>query len=112
MVVRYVGTVWPDRDWAVTKYRNKKTPKPLALRLEIANHSPTGFAWGYAGSGPAQLALALIVDATGRKRIEPWLYQRFKSEVIANLPQSSGWEMTQDEVRDWVRRNESKRDAA
>ena len=28
---------------------------PLPLRLDIVNHSPTGFAWGY--SGPAQLAI-------------------------------------------------------
>ena len=30
---------------------------PLALRLEIVNHSQTGFAWGYSGPGPAQLAI-------------------------------------------------------
>ena len=32
-------------------------PRPLALRLNVRSHSPTGFAWGYSGSGPAQLAL-------------------------------------------------------
>src|SRR5262245_22144387 len=36
---------------------------PLPLCLELRNHSPTGFEWGYGGSGPAQLALALLVDA-------------------------------------------------
>src|SRR6059036_1653610 len=39
--------------------------RPVPLCLEIRNHSPTGFQWGYAGSGPAQLALALLVDALG-----------------------------------------------
>jgi hypothetical protein len=34
--------------------------KPLQERLDLWNHSPTGLEWGYAGSGPAQLALALI----------------------------------------------------
>src|SRR5262249_40617485 len=38
---------------------------PLALRTEIRNHSPTGFEWGYGGSGPAQLALAIIADHIG-----------------------------------------------
>jgi Family of unknown function (DUF6166) len=38
---------------------------PLALRLEIANHSPDGFEWGYGGSGPAQLALAILADHIG-----------------------------------------------
>ena len=28
----------------------------------VRNHSPTGFAWGYGGSGPAQLALAILID--------------------------------------------------
>jgi len=31
---------------------------PLNPRLDLYNHSPTGFEWGYGGSGPAQLALA------------------------------------------------------
>ena len=34
--------------------------EPLPLRLEVRNHSPTGFEWGYAGSGPSQLALAML----------------------------------------------------
>jgi len=25
----------------------------LPLRLDLYNHSPTGFEWGYGGSGPA-----------------------------------------------------------
>ena len=29
------------------------------LSLAVRNHSPTGPAWGYDGSGPAQLALAI-----------------------------------------------------
>ena len=33
--------------------------------LAVADHSPTGFNWGYKGSGPHQLALALALDATG-----------------------------------------------
>ena len=41
------------------------TSTPLPLHLELRNHSPAGFAWGYAGSGPAQLALAILLDATG-----------------------------------------------
>ena len=27
----------------------------LDPRFDLAMHSPTGFAWGYGGSGPAQL---------------------------------------------------------
>lgn len=28
----------------------------------IVHHSPTGYAWGYAGSGPADLALSILAD--------------------------------------------------
>ena len=35
---------------------------PLDPRPDLRNHSPTGFEWGYGGSGPAELALALLAD--------------------------------------------------
>src|SRR5439155_2970286 len=35
---------------------------PLNPRLDLRKHSVTGFEWGYGGSGPAQLALALLAD--------------------------------------------------
>jgi hypothetical protein len=31
----------------------------------IKRHSPTGLEWGYAGSGPADLARSLLIDALG-----------------------------------------------
>lgn len=34
--------------------------RSLNPRLDLFNHSPTGFEWGYGGSGPAQLALAIL----------------------------------------------------
>ena len=48
----------------------------------VINHSPDGFSWGYNGSGPAQLALAIILELTGT----PGKHQNFKSRVIATLP--------------------------
>lgn len=36
--------------------------RALDPRLDLANHSPTGFGWGYNGSGPAQTALAILAD--------------------------------------------------
>ena len=44
---------------------------PLPLYLEIRNHSPTGFEWGYGGSGPAQLALAILADHFGPDHHSP-----------------------------------------
>jgi len=31
----------------------------------IVEHSPTGFQWGYGGSGPADLALSILADCIG-----------------------------------------------
>jgi len=51
--------------------------------LKIANHSPDGFAWGYGGSGPSQLALSIMLEIFGL----PCQYQKFKFDFIAGLPQ-------------------------
>jgi hypothetical protein len=72
--------------------------RPLRLRLDLANHSPTGFEWGYAGSGPAQLALALLADATRRDATAVALHQSFKFKVITPLARDRTWEMTEDDV--------------
>lgn len=70
----------------------------LALCLNLANHSPTGFEWGYAGSGPAQLALALLVDATGDEQTALRLHQEFKFTVIAKLPRAKPWRLSQQAI--------------
>ena len=43
----------------------------LNPRRDLVDHSPTGFEWGYGGSGPAQLALALASDALLYRRFSP-----------------------------------------
>lgn len=55
--------------------------------LQVRNHSPSGFNWGYAGSGPAQLALAILLEVIPRDYAER-LYQDFKFDFIAKLPQA------------------------
>lgn len=54
-------------------------PKPSQ---KLRNHSPDGFNWGYGGSGPAQLALAIMLKLTGKSEH----YQDFKFAVIAAIP--------------------------
>ena len=71
------------------------------LSQTIINHSPNGFSWGYGGSGPAQLALALLLEEVGARRARV-LYQQFKWEVIARLPQDQPWQLTSDQILDWV----------
>jgi hypothetical protein len=72
--------------------------RPLPLRTDLFNHSPTGFEWGYAGSGPAQLALALLADALQSDATAMAMHQNFKFKIITPLPRDPPWEMTDDDV--------------
>jgi len=74
--------------------------QPLDPRLDIRNHSPTGFEVGYGGSGPAQLALAILADALGGELAQRH-YQDFKREIIAAIEDDT-WIITQAEVRSWL----------
>lgn len=70
----------------------------LDLRLDLHNHSPTGFDWGYCGSGPAQLALAMLANHLGDDTQALNLYQRFKWSVITELPQKR-WTLTTEQIQ-------------
>jgi hypothetical protein len=71
---------------------------PLPQRQDLRNHSPAGFAWGYCGSGPAQLALALVADLTGSDETALANYQRFKELFVAKLAQQVGWRATEEDL--------------
>lgn len=73
----------------------------LELRLDLAPHSPSGFAWGYGGSGSAQLALALLADCCGDKTALKY-YQRFKWDVVAKLEQDKVFVMNEQDILKWV----------
>jgi hypothetical protein len=87
----------------------------LNPRFDLWNHSPTGFEWGYCGSGPAQLALAILADHLGNNQEAVNLHQRFKWNVIAELPRRR-WTLTSREVDEAIqiirRREELVRGAA
>src|SRR6185295_16253649 len=68
--------------------------RPLNPRLDLWNHSPSGFEWGYGGSGPAQLALAILADHLTDDRQALDIYQRFKWTIIAELPRKNDWKLT------------------
>jgi hypothetical protein len=73
-------------------------PRKLPERRDLYNHSPGGFAWGYGGSGPAQLALAILADLTDDRTALRY-YQHFKFKAIAGLEQDQGWELTEESIR-------------
>ena len=71
----------------------------LGLYLKLFNHSPTGFEWGFGGSGPAQLALAILAHhfGPGGRDLAVKLHQAFKRAVVAGLPKME-WTLTSGDV--------------
>jgi hypothetical protein len=70
-----------------------------SIECSIRHHSPDGIEWGYAGSGPADLALNILdwIMMPQDMTVELWdgnrtsvlverLHERFKREVIAKIP--------------------------
>ncbi len=70
---------------------------PIEPSLRAANHSPTGFEWGYRGSGPHQLALAILLDAGIGEEESLRLHGELVREVIASLPEGA-WTLSRADV--------------
>jgi hypothetical protein len=73
-----------------------------ARSQKVYNHSPDGFNWGYGGSGPAQLALALLLEETDVDTATR-LYQPFKWQVIAELPKDEIWSLASEDIQNWLK---------
>lgn len=82
---------------------------PLHPRNDLVNHSPDGFEWGYAGSGPSQLALAILAhhfrEAGDSEELADYkagaLYHDVKLKLITTLPKE-GWQFDTHVVADTV----------
>lgn len=96
---RNPGVVGPAM---VVRHDPPALPELLDPRYDLRCHSPDGFQWGYGGSGPAQLALAMVADATGDDELAFRTYQRFKAEILATLQEDS-WTIAALMVRDFAR---------
>ena len=99
-----------EKECAVVK-REDAEVLPLLPRLDLWDHSPTGFEWNYGGSGPAQLALALLADVLGDDEQALELHQPFKWEVISRLP-VEGWQLRAEDVIETANRLQAERNAA
>lgn len=71
-----------------------------APSLKVAAHNEAGFEWGYRGAGATQLALAILLDATGDLRIARAAYVWFRSAVVADWGEE--WAITVREIRRWL----------
>ncbi len=76
----------PDRQVVSIRHANGNV---TFLKHRIVLHSPTGFGWGYGGSGPADLALNMLFDyllrtkTKGARCMALDLHQSFKWGFIA-----------------------------
>lgn len=73
----------------------------LEPSLEVWRYSPAGFEWGFQGSGPAQLALALLLDHTGDREAAQTHHQRFKTDVVARW-RGKEWALEPREIDAWL----------
>ena len=79
----------------------------LAPRRDLRNHSQ-GFEWGYGGSGPAQLALALAADVLGDDEKAQDIYQRLKFRLVGGLHHEC-WVLTEGRIRSAIETIERER---
>lgn len=69
----------------------------LPPRLDLVRHSPDGFEWGYAGSGPAQLAFALCLHVLDDVERALAVYQRVKDRLVVPLAKPD-WVMSSGDI--------------
>jgi len=91
------------------------------VRWRVQHHSPTGFEIGYAGSGPAELALnamAALFPASkeprqvecfeGRVSHTAWLlHQSFKSAFLVTADRNEG-QIVWAEIKEWLSQEREK----
>lgn len=91
--VQITGILSNDRIRVMVNRRELSLEPSLRLR----NHSPTGFAWGYNGSGPSQLALAVLLETCPQADALNY-YQRFREDHVSQWPFGKDFNVTVDIV--------------
>lgn len=90
----------PGADADIRLWRDDNGNALANIPQSLCLHSPTGFEWGYHGSGPAELALNIlnlfVTPATAHQ-----LHQEFKDRYVATLPRDGGI-IHAKEVKRWI----------
>jgi hypothetical protein len=108
-MVSYIGdrtSTSPDPHQVIKHTENGDSVLDPGPSQKLFNHSPDGFSWGYGGSGPAQLALAILLDFTGDSDLAVYLHQTFKTDKISALPDR--FVITGTEIQKWLDRHTEK----
>lgn len=64
-------------------------------------HSPDGFEWGYGGSGPHQLGLAILLDCLGDSRLALDHYRDFVREFVSTF-EYTGFLIIETQIHAWM----------
>ena len=91
----------PPRKRASERTRSRPLRRPA--RADRRHGHPPGrhAEWGFQGSGPAQLALALLLDHTGDPDLAQTHHQRFKADVVARW-RGKEWTLEPREIDAWL----------
>jgi len=93
-VVAYEGTP-PDVVEAIDGHGARRPIRHIVRR------SPTGLAWGYGGSGPADLALAILADHLGYEPTSHIVHD-FKWQIVAQLPADQPFYLAAADIERWL----------
>lgn len=102
---QYMGTRWLGGlgVFVVENQSSRRLP-------HVVLHSPDGYEWGYAGSGPADLALSILADyfgepaqtvKEGRNSKAYRLHQSFKDKFLTNADKLN-LKITSEQIVDWL----------
>ena len=87
--------------WAAMKtYKALRTPDGCTVTVDgapLASESASDFEWGYEGSGPQQLALAILTDHFGDSSRALTHHKVFMEVVLAEL-RSDEWNLTSEQI--------------
>jgi hypothetical protein len=75
------------------------------IQRTVYKHSPTGFNFGYSGSGPADTALNLLLMVTSKEQAYSY-YQDFKEKFIAGNTESDRLEIPLAAVKEYIKTKE------
>jgi len=96
-----IRTLAPGANMDIVFSRGPSGRALVNIPQSLVYHSPTGFEWGYGGSGPAELALNIL-----NLYVKPpeafRLHQQFKEKFIVGMPNDGGV-LKADKVREWIK---------
>lgn len=104
--IAYVGA-WTPLGRAVFRYR-----KRLFHALPLGDaRAARGYVWGRVGSGPREVARAILLDATRNEMLAERLCRPYTWEVVSQLA-PEGFALPREEVLNWIetRPSETSRD--